>query len=277
MAAGVVTVAALLGIVALTSGGDSTRDWAAVAEDPPPDPPRKLAEARLRQEERVIERTLGRTPYVDSGGRGPKRVALTFDDGPGNETRQILNLLHRAGAKATFFSLGGAAKESPKAVRRIVLSGNALGNHSYGHPRLASLSGGEQREEIEVANNVLRGPGLAKPRMFRPPYGSFDDATLDVLRDNRMLMVLWSIDATDFGPGLDSREIAKRVMSQIKRGSIVLMHDGGGDRTATVGAVRILLRKLDRAGYEAVTVPSLLRSNPPPRNLPPPRALDGMP
>ncbi len=247
----------------------------AIAEKEAPSPWQQ-ARGRLEHESAIVDRTLRNALYVSRGNDARPNVALTFDDGPGSETPAILEILGRFDAKATFFSLGSAVGEHPQQNRAELLAGHAIGNHTFDHPRLAGLPPEEQERQIDATTEALRKEGLKSARLFRPPFGSFDATTLELLRKRRQLMVLWSLDATDFG-GSDSTGIAARVLDEIEPGSIVLMHDGGGDRSETVAALPAVLRGLEQRGLRAVTVPELLATNPPPRDQLPPTALDGLP
>ena len=137
------------------------------------------------------------------------------------------------------------------------------------HPQLGELTGPKQIGEIDGQARLLRAARIPYPRLFRPPYGSFDSDTRGLLQERRMLMVLWSVNPEDYyGPG--AKRIVKRVLEAVRPGSIVLMHDGGGDRSETVRAVPRIVQKLRARGYRLVSVPRLLRDDPPPRRQGPP-------
>ena len=108
--------------------------------------------------------------------------------------------------------------------------------------------------------------GLPVPRLFRPPYGSFNDETVSLLDQRSALMVLWSVDTGDYeNPGWEV--IADRALAEVRPGSVILLHDGGGDRAQTLVALPLILEGLEgRAGLRPVTVPQLLADNPPPRD-----------
>ena len=214
------------------------------------------------QESAAIDRALARTPFVRMGGRQTREVALTFDDGPGVDTDDLLDVLERLRVPATFFMLGRNVPEFPQTMQRLIDSGMPIDDHSMDHPNLSQLSLGEQREQVAGAAQVIEDTGAAYPRLFRPPYGAYNQTTHDVLGRLRMLSVLWSVDSEDYTkPGVD--KIVDNVVSAIHPGAIVLMHDGGGDRTQTIAAVEKLVPRLRRQGYRFVTVPRLLLDNPP--------------
>ncbi len=265
---------ATVGIAGISglSGDESTTTASAQKQKVPRE---QRAREAAERADAAVDKTLAYTPYISHGTRLRKRVALTFDDGPGEQTGQILDVLDRFGARGTFFNLGTEVRAQPRLTALSRARGNAIGDHTYDHPRLAGLPVAEQAAQIDIARNELHRAGGGDPRLFRPPYGSFDDTTLKLLRQRRMLMVLWSIDATDFGDAT-ADGIAERVLSQVEPGAIVLMHDGGGDRTPTLGALPAVLKGLKSRGYDVVTVPELLETNPPRHDQPPPTPLDGL-
>jgi peptidoglycan/xylan/chitin deacetylase (PgdA/CDA1 family) len=180
--------------------------------------------------------------------------------------------LRRVGAAATFFPVGDQIARYPRYLRLVRRAGFPVGDHTMSHPQLAQLSGHEQIAEIDGQARVLRRAKLPYPRLFRPPYGSFDSNTRGLLQERRMLMVLWSVNPEDYErPG--AKRIVKRVLETVRPGAIVLLHDGGGDRSQTVRALPRLVRRLRARGYRIVTVPRLLAGDPPPRGQGPPPKL----
>jgi peptidoglycan-N-acetylglucosamine deacetylase len=224
---------------------------------------------------RAVDRVLRYTTHVTRGGPGPRRLALTFDDGPGPNTRAVLEILAEHDAKATFFNLGDRVTARPWLARRQLREGHALGGHTNDHVRLAGVDGGAQREQLRLQDAAFADRLLPKPRLFRPPYGSWDTTTRALLDRRRYLMVLWSVDTGDFGdPG--PATIAERALAGAEPGAIILLHDGPGDRPETVAALPLILEGLEARRLRPVTVPELLRSNPPAQDQPPPLPLDGI-
>ncbi|MBB4663718.1 polysaccharide deacetylase family protein [Conexibacter arvalis] len=214
------------------------------------------------RENAAIDDTLAKMPLVRMGGRQTREVALTFDDGPGADTDALLDLLERMRVPATFFMLGKNVAQFPQTVQRLIDAGVPIDNHTVDHPNLTQLSAVDQRAQIAGAAQTIEDSGAAYPRLFRPPYGAYDQTTHEVLGRLRMLSVLWSVDSEDYTkPGVDA--IVDKVVSGIHPGAIVLMHDGGGDRTQTIAAVERIVPLLRRQGYRFVTVPRLLLDNPP--------------
>jgi peptidoglycan/xylan/chitin deacetylase (PgdA/CDA1 family) len=211
--------------------------------------------------------------YVALAGRRRREVALTFDDGPGPYTARILRILRRMHVPATFFVIGRSAQAYPGLVKAEVRAGCEVGDHTETHPFLASLSRRAQEEQVDAAARAIRAAHAPAPRLLRPPYGSFDAITLAILRPRRMLMVLWSADTQDYlRPG--ASRIAYAAISGGRPGAIILMHDGGGDRSQTVAALPRIIRRLRQRGFQLVTVSRLVVDDPP-GSRPAPKPLSG--
>jgi peptidoglycan/xylan/chitin deacetylase (PgdA/CDA1 family) len=223
----------------------------------------------------AVDRVLGYTDYVLAGSRRRREVALTFDDGPSRFTPRLVAELRRRHVPATFFPVGQPIDAYPRYLRLEHRRGFPVGDHTMTHPLLARLPRQTQAAELDGQAALLTRAGIPYPRLFRPPYGSFDADTLGLLGERRMLMVLWSVNPEDYyRPG--KQAIVARVLAGVRPGSIVLMHDGGGDRTQTVAAVPAIVRMLRRRHYRLVTVARLLRDDPPPRRQGPPPNLAGI-
>ncbi len=231
------------------------------------------AEKRALREQAAIEKVRAYTNYVREGRPRKPQVALTFDDGPGPYTNQILDVLDDYDAKATFFVLGGMLDEFERVARRELRMGHAIGSHTFGHPRMGSLPLVDQVAELDQQALAFREHGLEQPALFRPPHGSFDSSTLSLLDSRELLMILWSTDTGDY-QGASAASIAARALEGARPGAIILMHDAGGDRSQTVSALPVILDGLEQRGLEAVTLPKLLEGNPPPRSQAPPVRLD---
>lgn len=217
---------------------------------------------------------LAYTSYVGLAGRHRPEVALTFDDGPGSYTPQVLRILRRTHAPATFFVIGRWARAFPQLVAEEARDGFEIGDHTETHPMLSLLSPAAQAAQITEAEDAIRSAGAPWPRLFRPPYGSFNQTTPAILHAERMLMVLWSADTKDYSrPGV--ARIVYTAVSGAQPGAIILMHDGGGDRSETVAALPRIIRRLRQRGFRLVTISQLLSDDPPPANQPPPHPLSG--
>ncbi|HEV3129243.1 MAG TPA: polysaccharide deacetylase family protein [Solirubrobacteraceae bacterium] len=219
----------------------------------------------LAAENGAIDRTLAYTPLVQIAGSQHREVALTFDDGPGPYTPQVLSVLQRDNAPATFFQVGNLQRYFHASTSQIVAMGDPIGDHTFGHAPMSHLPYAEQQKQLLDQVTAIRQYGAPFPRLFRPPYGYWNKETLSLLHKYRMLMILWTIDTEDFKlPG--SAAIAQRVLAGARPGAIFLMHDAGGNRAETAAALPEIIHGLRAKGYKLVTVPKLLLDNPPPRN-----------
>jgi peptidoglycan/xylan/chitin deacetylase (PgdA/CDA1 family) len=214
------------------------------------------------RENDAIGRLLGRQPFISAGGGTRREIALTFDDGPGPYTPRILSELRRLHAPATFFEIGFMFRWFHDAASRALHMGDAIGDHTETHPHMALLSPVAQRAQILDQTDWLRGIGAPFPRLWRPPYGSYNAATLKILGQLHMIMVLWTVDTDDYlRPGVGV--IVHRTLSRARPGAIILLHDGGGDRSQTAAALPLIVRALRKRGYVLVTVPRLILDDPP--------------
>jgi peptidoglycan/xylan/chitin deacetylase (PgdA/CDA1 family) len=235
-----------------------------------------MAERRWRQhlavEGNALDRVLSYTPFISAGAPNRPEIALTFDDGPGPYTGEVVRALVRNRAPGTFFVVGSQVATFPKGLQQISATGFPVGNHTFTHQSLTDLSATEQSAEIDRQAATIARYGASAPRLFRPPYGSFDHRTLEVLRAKRMLMVLWTVDTEDYlRPGVEA--IVRRALQSARPRAIIALHDGGEDRGQTVAAIPKIVRAVRAHGYRLVTVPRLILDNPPPRNQPLPANL----
>jgi peptidoglycan/xylan/chitin deacetylase (PgdA/CDA1 family) len=204
---------------------------------------------------------------MTAGTPRKREVALTFDDGPGPYTSQIIRILQRSRTPATFFVIGEWAGRYPTLVRAEARDGFEVGDHTETHPFMAALAAPLQRLQIVDAAAAIKRAGAPLPRLWRPPYGAFNAATLAILRQLRMLLVLWTVDTSDYArPGVN--RIVYMALSGVRPGAIILMHDGGGNRAETVAALPRIIAALKRRGYRLVTVSQLLADDPPPHRQP---------
>lgn len=271
-----VALVALL-IAALSSHGGSAHTTTTAAAHAKATPKRTPTEeqARMRAaEERAIDHVLSYTPAITAGGSHGNEVALTFDDGPGPYTQQLVGVLDKYGVHATFFAIGEEERYFSPGTALELRSGDVVGDHTETHPMMASLSAHDQYEELfeQIARiELLGGP---RPRLFRPPYGSFDATTFKLLHKLHLLMVLWSTDTEDYTlPGVPA--IVQNALAGAHSGAIILMHDGGGNRSETIAALPAIVAGLHRKGLRPVTIPRLMLDDPPPPGQPLPTSLAG--
>jgi peptidoglycan/xylan/chitin deacetylase (PgdA/CDA1 family) len=209
----------------------------------------------------------GAEPVTIWAGRPSQRaVALTFDDGPSPTfTKEILDLLRRYQAKATFFVLGEKVEKYPGLIKTMVRDGHEVGNHTFDHDRLTKLpqpAWARECKELERTQMDLKILGCPCERqLMRPPYSDFDDRLISYARHTGRKIVLWGVDSGDWR-GLDAQTIAQNVLARVKNGSIVVLHDSDEedqkDRRPTVEALEIILPVLKAQGYRLVTVPELV-------------------
>jgi peptidoglycan/xylan/chitin deacetylase (PgdA/CDA1 family) len=206
---------------------------------------------------RVIEQGKPMTIRREPAWKGRKWVALTFDDGPWKgSTDAILKQLKAAGAQATFFMVGYSVNRSPAIAKRVVAAGMEVGNHTQSHRLLAHASPAVIKSQIRRGAATIRRVLGVNTRWYRPAGGSRSAAVYREARKQHQRLVLWTVDPKDWSrPGI--RVIARRVLDKVRPGSVVLMHDGGGDRSQTVAALKIVLRGLKARGYTVVTLSRL--------------------
>jgi peptidoglycan-N-acetylglucosamine deacetylase len=218
--------------------------------------------ATYRRESRAITRVLGYTPFVARGSPRKREVALTIDEGPAPLTPQFVRTLKGLGAPATFFVVGQQLNSFAAGLREEIRAGFAIGDHTEQHQNLPQLPMRQQNKAIQDAALRIRSSGVPYPRLFRPPYGAFNGQTLSALHGHRMLAVLWTVDTGDFArPG--TQAIVDRAVTGAKNGAIILMHDGGGDRSQSLAALPAIVHRLRARGFQLVTVPQMLLHDPP--------------
>lgn len=184
----------------------------------------------------------------------PIKFALTFDDGPNPKyTPQVLALLDKFGARGTFFMVGTNVIQYPTLVQQVALSGNEIAAHSMTHPYPDYCSESMLDYEITTSVTILRETSGKPVRYFRAPYGKSNYIYTQRAPELDVKIIYWTIDPRDWS-GISSDIIAERVLDNLEPGSIVLMHDGGGDRQETVDALEIILREAKARGYNSVSL-----------------------
>lgn len=178
-------------------------------------------------------------------------IALTFDDGPGLNTDEILTILEANDAKATFFVLGSNAAIYPQMIQRMDRLGFEIGNHTYHHVNLTKYPPEVMSEQIEGTNNVLKGIIGRGATLVRPPYGEINDTVRTSLA---YPFAFWSVDTEDW----ERREpvaIAEYILNTVQDGDVVLLHD---IHNFTLEAMRIVIPELKARGYELVTFSEMM-------------------
>jgi peptidoglycan/xylan/chitin deacetylase (PgdA/CDA1 family) len=179
-------------------------------------------------------------------------VYLTFDDGPWRDTNEILDILKANDVKATFFQIGKMIRTREATNERIWAEGHVIANHTWDHVDLATLGAGAITEQLQMTQDHI-GPRAAT--CMRPPYGSLNAKARGIAQSFGLTPILWTRDTNDWARSATSGSIYSTLMRTVP-GDVVLMHDGGGDRQATVDALREALPKLKAKGYHFGIVPA---------------------
>ncbi|MCI7583027.1 MAG: polysaccharide deacetylase family protein [Eubacteriales bacterium] len=184
-----------------------------------------------------------------------KVVALTFDAAWGaDKTRGIIELLEKYDADGTFFLVGFWIDKYPEETKLIAEKGLEIGNHSNNHLHMSKLQNDEIKKEIESVNVRLQELTGKTPKYFRPPFGEYDNKLLENVAALDMVGVQWSVDSLDW-KGLSGEEIAKRVLSRVHNGAIILFHNNSDH---VLDALPIILPKLKADGYKCVSIDELV-------------------
>jgi len=193
---------------------------------------------------------------------GPPRraVAIGFDDGPYPDTPAFVRMLERSHARATFFMIG---RQVTSTYRETMLhelrAGDVLGDHTFTHPDMTRTS--DPRGQLQRTLSVIRAQTGYTPCVFRPPYGDVDASVVHIASSLGLATVGWNVDPSDYAqPGMAA--IVERVLAQVRPGSIIISHDGGGPRGQTLAAYPRIIATLHRRGYRVVTIPELLGFRP---------------
>lgn len=182
-----------------------------------------------------------------------KVVYITFDDGPSPVyTPKVLKVLAQYRVHATFFEVGQNVAAHPSVTTRVYRAGNSVQNHSWSHPDLRKLSASQFAYQVTATDRQIRAHTGYRPCCLRPPYGAVNGAVRSRTAALGKKIALWTVDPRDWSrPGASA--IQARVLSHVRPGSVVLLHDGGGDRSQTVAALSGILRTLKARGYTFAT------------------------
>ncbi len=208
-----------------------------------------------------------------SGPSNRRIVALTYDDGPNPPyTNRILDVLEREGVHVTFFVVGRAVQAYPAVVRREVRDGDAIGNHTWNHAHLIVMNAAQVRESLKRTDDAIYAATGTHTHIMRPPFGARDWLVLAQVRKLGYTPVMWSVPLAKDWERPPAAVIARRILSKVHDGSIIVLHDGNRgrlcaqrhlpakvcDRSHDIEATQLIVDALKREGYRFVTVPQLL-------------------
>jgi cellulose synthase/poly-beta-1,6-N-acetylglucosamine synthase-like glycosyltransferase/peptidoglycan/xylan/chitin deacetylase (PgdA/CDA1 family)/spore germination protein YaaH len=229
---------------------------------------------RMITEESMASYPLSYT--VEQYGYHPNEVALSFDDGPDPEwTPKILDILKKYNVKGTFFMIGDVAEDNPRIMQRVYREGHEIGNHTWFHPDISEISNRQVDLELNLTERLFASKLGVQPLYFRPPYSIDQEpdtndqaAPVERIQGLGYTIIGNKIDTNDWDehPRKSPKEITDSVFHQIaemethpwNKGSVILLHDGGGDRSATIAALPVLIESLRAHGYKIVPVSELV-------------------
>ncbi len=191
---------------------------------------------------------------------GQKQVALTFDCAWGaDDIPQILDTLERENVKASFFLVGHWAKKFPESVNLMYNNGHDIANHGFSHLRMGALNKDRIKGEIAECGTVIENIIKKKPDLFRPPYGDYSNSVVDIAKKLGYYTIQWDVDSLDWKKDISRDTIIERVVSRVRNGSIILMHN---DTTHTAHVLPDIIKSIKSKGFEFVPVSRLiLREN----------------
>lgn len=226
-------------------------------EDLKPKPKKKI------KKKKRITRNVGWGKYdgtiVQKGSGLFREIALTFDDGPFPPyTQQILAILKKHNVRATFFVVGQMVKAYPHLLVQTAKEGHEIANHSWTHHSVVHASPQQSLDEILKPHNLIHQLTGLTPVYFRPPYGSYQYQFYKTAEQFGYSIVMWTVAPGDWVKNKSAQTLVHHVVSNAQPGAIVLLHDGGGNRSATVAALPIIIEKLQAKGYSIVPLRDML-------------------
>jgi len=193
--------------------------------------------------------------FCNNASETEKKIALTFDDGPSIFTLEVLDLLKKYDAKATFFCIGKNVEAHPEIVKKIIAEGHLVGNHSYSHSKFFDFYNAKKIiEEIQKTDELLEKITSKKINFFRPPYGVTTPSIRRALKLTGHKVIGWNIRSLDGGTK-DQNLIFNRIIKRVSPGGIVLLHDTGSH---SVSVLEQFLQFLQQNKYEVISVEELL-------------------
>ena len=187
-----------------------------------------------------------------------KKVAISFDAAWGaDKTEKIMEICKDYGVLATFFLVGFWVEDYPQIAKKIADNGFEIGTHSNTHPDMTKLSIGQMKEELNASLNIIKNTTSYEPRLFRAPYGAYNDTLIDVCNSLNLKTIQWDVDTLDW-KGLSGGEICKRVLNSVKPGSIILCHNNSDH---ILEALPLILDRLQKQNYKITCVGDLVYKN----------------
>ncbi|GAC1369271.1 MAG: glycosyltransferase [Hymenobacter sp.] len=221
------------------------------------------------QDQLISEETYTQLPtsyVVRKFGLAPKTIVLTFDDGPDETyTPQVINILKQEKVPATFFVVGENAENNVPLLRQLYEDGYEIGNHTFTHPNIAEVSPGRARLELNATRRLIECVTGHSTILFRPPYNADAEPQnlqeiepIMLAKQENYLTVGESIDPQDWREGVTPDQIFNQVVKEQNNGSVILLHDAGGNREATVAALPRIIHYFKQKGFRFITVAELM-------------------
>lgn len=182
---------------------------------------------------------------------GKDSVAITIDDGPTKDTDKLLKVLKKLDAPVTFFFLGQHVEKYHESVSQAVYDKHGIGYHSDKHPQMVKMSYEDQEKEYNSGLKKLEKYTKQPVKLFRPPYGSYNNDTKLIVEEHKMSMVLWNEDPKDWESS-DAASISKKVLAEVRSGSVIVMHD----HPSTIEALPAIIEGIRKKGFKLVTIPT---------------------
>lgn len=213
--------------------------------------------ALLSRVRRSVEDVVQRVPGSRMWWRGPsapRRVALTFDDGPDDLTPRYLEVLERYGVAATFFVMGDLTAARPGAIHEYLRRGHQVGSHGYDHTRFTKLTARALLDQLDRTAKAI-GPVPQGRLWVRPPYGAMGPLDIATMLTYGHVIAMWSVDSKDYDPAAPEAVAARCAPSVVTPGDVLLFHEG---HSWTLDALPEIIERLHGDGYELVTMADLV-------------------
>ena len=185
-----------------------------------------------------------------------KQIAISFDAAWGaDDTDELIEILGEYKVKATFFVVGDWVDKYPEEVKKLSDAGHRVENHSNSHPYMTKISSEEKLKELNICNEKIKAITNRAPKLFRPPYGDYDNATIEAVESIGMYTIQWSVDSLDWQENATAGSIIQNCTNRTKEGDIILCHN---DAEFTPDALPSILEKLQSDGFEFVLIEDLI-------------------